>query len=166
MRAHLWGLGLIVAIGLGGPVGAQSATSFTVTNSGAMAYRFAEFGATNNPTVPLVRGRTYNFNVATPGHPFFITTVANDASGTPFTDGVSNSMVQTGTLTFIVPMTAPDTLHYQCSIHPSMSGILAITSPPPPVPAFSLLGATVLGAAVLLGGMALLRRRSNNLSAT
>jgi hypothetical protein len=151
---------LIVAVGLSSQAGAQSTTNFTVTNSGAMAYRVAEFGTVNNPTIPLVRGSTYNFNVSTPGHPFFISTVANSTGGPAFTTGVTNSMVTAGTLTFVVPMSAPDTLFYQCSVHTVMSGMLTITSPPPPVPTFSLLGATILGAAVLLGGMALLRRRN------
>ncbi len=160
MRARLWGLCLIVAVGLSSQAGAQSTTNFTVTNSGAMAYRVAELGALNNPTIPLVRGRTYNFNVSTPGHPFFISTVANSPAGPEFATGVTNSMVTGGTLTFVVPISAPNTLFYQCSVHAAMSGMLTITSPPPPVPAFSLLGATILGAAVLLGGMALLRRRN------
>ena len=44
---------------------------FAVSNSGATAYIFG-FTDIQNPELELIRGLTYQFNVNSPGHPFFI----------------------------------------------------------------------------------------------
>jgi hypothetical protein len=147
-----------VAVAAGTQLRAQGITTFNVTNFGASAYRFAELGTTNNPTLSLDRGQTYTFNVVAVGHPFFITTVALNAGAAPFTTGVSGNNVQNGTLTFTVPPSAPNTLFYQCGIHNAMSGMIQIAGTPT-VPAIGPLFAAVLCAALLLFAVAIIRRR-------
>lgn len=106
--------------------GAQAQTTFTVTNFGLTAYRI---DGVNNPTLNLVRGTTYTFNVSTPGHPFYIKTAAVTGTGSQYSDGVTGQSVTSGTLTFVVPVDAPSTLFYQCSVHLAMGGTINITSP-------------------------------------
>jgi hypothetical protein len=53
-----------------GPQGIQGilgSRTYNVTNSGASAYVIDGAG---NPTIQLLRGFTYEFNVDAPGHPF------------------------------------------------------------------------------------------------
>jgi hypothetical protein len=76
-----------------------------------------------NPTLVLQRGLTYQFAVSTPGHPFRL---ASSNGGPAYNVGVSNNDVQTGVLTFKVPMDAPATLFYYCLVHPGMNGIITI----------------------------------------
>jgi hypothetical protein len=71
----------------------------------------------------LYRGFTYIFvNNAGGAHPFAIR-VSN--GGANYTPGVSGS--QSGTQTFVVPMNAPSTLYYQCTIHSSMGNVINIS---------------------------------------
>jgi hypothetical protein len=110
-----------------------SAQDFSVTPSGISGYIINnQF----NPTLTLQRGVTYVFSVNASGHPFYIKTVpGNTGTGNQYTSGVTSNGVQIGTLTFAVPLDAPDTLYYHCSFHLSMGGTLTITTPvvPPTV---------------------------------
>jgi hypothetical protein len=136
---------------------AQSTTTFSVTNNGVSAYDVAGFSG-DNPTLTLVQGQTYNFQVNASGHPFFISTTAHSPSGPHFTTGVTNDGVQVGTLTFVVPASAPATLFYQCEIHSAMSGQLNIVAPPP-VPATGVVAGFGLIVVVVFGGLVALRRK-------
>ncbi len=84
-----------------------------------------------DPTIQLVRGETYTFNVsAGANHPFYIKTVGGNANTeNTFDDGVVGQGATQGTLTFTVPATAPDQLFYQCSVHAGMTGSLLIVDP-------------------------------------
>ena len=148
---------LLFAVAAVIPALAQSTKTYTVTNNGASDYRFD--GTLLDPTLTLFRGHTYAFNVTANGHPFFIATEGNNASAPAFTDGVTGNNVQVGTLTFVVPATAPSTLFYQCGIHNAMSGTLLIQDAPP-VPALGRIALVVLGGLVLAAGY-LARRRRN-----
>src|SRR6185295_11863214 len=128
-----------------------------------------DFGAyivnqVSNPTLRLVRGQTYTFMVdAAPVHPFHIVT----APGIPVTDfntGVTNNGTAQGLVTFTVPLTAPDSLAYQCSNHDAMAGILTIVNAAPaaPVPAVGPVALAILCGLLLLGGLAALRRRARS----
>jgi hypothetical protein len=108
------------------PIGVRAQTSFTVVNNGATAFRI---DGVDNPTLNLTRGKTYMFNVTATGHPFYIKTVRITGSGSQYTSGVTGQAVQVGTLTFVVPMDAPNTLFYQCGIHSAMGGTLNIADP-------------------------------------
>jgi flagellar hook capping protein FlgD len=122
----------------------EQATAFNVTNSGLTAYLV---DGASNPTLNLVRGQTYMFNVSAIGHPFYIKTTATAGTLDQYTKGVTGQGVTSGTLTFVVPSDAPDQLFYHCSLHATMGGTLNITGivgvPPggaPRVPADVWLG--------------------------
>ena len=84
-----------------------------------------EFG---NPRLRLKKGYTYLFNINAPGHPFWIKTQPsigteyayrpNSTSGSVVFNGVSN-----GTIRFIVPLDAPDTLYYSSQNDSNMFGV-------------------------------------------
>jgi hypothetical protein len=99
-------------------------TTFAVTNVGAGAY---SIDGNSNPTLNLVRGNTYTFNVNATGHPFWIKTAAVTGTGSAYNDGVTNNGVAVGTISFTVPNDAPSTLYYICQIHSSMQGVLSIS---------------------------------------
>jgi hypothetical protein len=137
------------------PASAAAAADFTVTPMGMTAYLI---NGKPNPPLTLVRGGTYTFDVNSPGHPFFIKTVAVTGTGSTFDEGVVNNGTTSGTLTFTVPTDAPAGLFYQCSVHTPMNG--AITLPAAPVPASGWLGAMVLALALSGAGFFAYRRVS------
>ena len=108
--------------------------SYDVSFASAGAYTFGGSAHGNNPTLnPLYRGGTYTFNLdaSLSGHPFYLTTDdgTNYVSGSyvgEYTDGVTGSRNESGTLVFTVPSNAPDTLYYQCGIHGAMKGTINI----------------------------------------
>ena len=98
------------------------AATFNVTNNGASNYII---DGQNNPTLKLVRGFRYNFNVNVSGHPFWIKT--SQTTGTSNgASGVTNNGAQTGTVVFDVPLSAPATLYYICQYHGSMVGTINV----------------------------------------
>ena len=114
------------------PTLAAPSVSYTVSFANVGAYTFSGPRAGDNPNIgPLRRGGTYTFNVNASGHPFYFTTDngTNFSSGTYFgeyTNGVTGSRTDSGTITFVVPNDAPDTLYYQCGIHGAMRGAITI----------------------------------------
>jgi len=79
----------------------------------------------------VYRGGTYTFNLDVTGHPFYLTTDdgTNWTQGGyagEYTNGVSGSRTEVGTLTFTVPNDAPDTLYYQCANHSGMKGTIHV----------------------------------------
>lgn len=111
------------------PAAVSSASlEFDVTNSGASSYVFNSDDLTDaeDPSLVLKRGETYTFNISTPGHPFYITTVQSTNIANAYDDGVTNNGTESGTIVFQVPSDAPDTLYYICEFHSSMSGEFTI----------------------------------------
>ena len=102
-------------------MGATGSQTFTVSNNSSSNYII---DGQNNPTLTLVRGFTYTFNVNASGHPFYIKTSASTGTGNQYTTGVTNNGVQVGTLTFVVPSNAPATLYYICQYHGGMVGTI------------------------------------------
>ena len=90
-------------------------------NQGSDGYLFA--GSASNPPLTLCRGMTYTFAINAPGHPFFIRRDAND-----YNDGVTGNHTATGNVVFVVPMTAPDLLFYECAAHSWMTGPIHIVN--------------------------------------
>ena len=105
--------------------GPEEGRSFTVTNDGTSNYIIE--GA-SNPTLNLLRGFTYTFNINASGHPFYIQTVSGAySSGNVYNDGITGNGTESGTLTFTVPYNAPNTLYYVCQNHSSMNGTINIS---------------------------------------
>jgi hypothetical protein len=100
-------------------ISASESSSYMFSGPGIVS------GNTNNPVLYLQRGSTYTFvNTTGTNHPFAIRDAINGAA---YTSGVSGS--QTGTQTFTVPMDAPSTLYYQCTIHSAMGNTIVIDGP-------------------------------------
>ena len=103
--------------------------TFDVVNNGTTDYQFSDTGsnwfptAENDPVLYLRRGETYIFSVVAGGHPFEIR-VSN--GGAAYTTGVTNNGAQNGDVVFKVPMSAPSTLYYQCTVHSGMGNIINI----------------------------------------
>ena len=158
----------------------QSVQSTYKVNQGVgSSWVFTPDAFTNNPTLTLYRGQTYEFIVNSPGEPFVLRTnydtgslnyeplktyfpgdlavfngklwrakeeisptdgstididsqdwelIDSDASFNSliYNDGVTNNSLETGTLTFEVPLNAPDILYYQSATNPNRLGRLLI----------------------------------------
>jgi hypothetical protein len=106
---------------------AASAANFSVTTPGG-AFAFTINGLQPNPTLTLVRGRTYTFDVGTSSsHPFWIKSA-----------GVQNNITSQGTITYTVPDVASN-YTYICLNHSFMVGqILTVPPPPPPPPTIAI----------------------------
>ena len=87
------------------------------------------------PSITLIKGMTYKFDLSVSGHPFRIQTQSNNTSGTLYSTGLTHSGGDTGnlaqgkesgTLTFSVSYDAPSTLYYQCANHAAMYGTFNI----------------------------------------
>tara|TARA_B100000963_G_scaffold202727_1_gene176524 strand:+ start:22084 stop:26388 length:4305 start_codon:yes stop_codon:yes gene_type:complete len=103
-------------------------TTFEVEANGASSYRFKEYGSTDNPSLTLKRGTTYTFDINATGHPFRINkenTTGSD-SNKEYSSGVTGNGTASGTITFVVPNDAPNTLYYNCQHHSSMAGVISI----------------------------------------
>ena len=104
-------------------------TWWEIDANGNADYTFTGPGfatSTNDPTLYLMRGMTYAFDNNTGGnHPFRIQSTQG-LSGTPYTTGQSGS--GTAVLYWTVPMDAPNTLYYQCTIHAAMNGTINVVS--------------------------------------
>ena len=66
------------------------------------------------------------------GHPFWIKSVAGNGLANTYSNGVTNNGAETGTITFVVPQNAPNTLYYNCQYHPAMAGVINIVNPGTP----------------------------------
>jgi hypothetical protein len=99
--------------------GAGLAADFTVTSPG---FFYSINGNQPNPTLTLVRGRTYTFVVNSgPTHPFLINS-----------PGVQNNNISQGTITYTVP-TAVSNYTYICSIHGFGAQIITVAPPQPTI---------------------------------
>jgi hypothetical protein len=110
-------------------------TMLAVTNSGASAYRFDQYGTTNNPTIYAINGTTIAFNLQATGHPFLI----QNAAGVNYNIGLihvstagvlsTGSAAQgkdSGTLYWKIPTDISGGYRYQCSVHAPMVGSISI----------------------------------------
>ena len=146
---------LSLALGLTLASAATAQTNIAVTSFGLTAWRINN---ANNPPLTLQRGQTYNFNVTAIGHAFYIKTAPGViGTGSQFTNGVTNNGIDEGTVTFVVPSNAPNTLYYDCGIHAAMTGTLTI---PPAAPAIDPRGFLLLALLLVAAGFFVLRRRA------
>jgi hypothetical protein len=110
-------------------------TMLRVSNNGATAYRFDQYGNENNPTVYAINGTTIAFNLAATGHPFLIQTPAGQNYNTGLTHVSTAGVVSTGsaaqgkdsgTLYWKIPTDISGGYRYQCSVHAPMVGSIFI----------------------------------------
>jgi len=97
---------------------------FTLSGDGSN-YAFTGDGfpaSANDPDLYLTRGKTYKFTGIAGSHPLQIRT---SAGGSAYNSGVTNNG-GSGTVIFTVPMDAPTSLVYQCTVHSGMVGNIYI----------------------------------------
>ena len=112
-------------------------TNTLTISSATGAYRVDTRGNEDYPTLFLEKGITYTINLSVSGHPFRIQKNSEKEGGVLYNKGLSYSDgsegqaaqdKDSGTLTFTVPLDAPDTLYYRCRDHDSMFGTIKIVS--------------------------------------
>jgi hypothetical protein len=110
-------------------------TRLNVTNNGATAYRFDQYGTTDDPTVYAINGTTIAFNLNVTGHPFLIqdgaganynTGLVHVTTGGTVTTGASAQGQTSGTLYWKIPDSISGGYRYQCSVHAAMIGNIQI----------------------------------------
>jgi len=110
-------------------------TMLTVSNNGATAYRFDQYGATDNPTIYAINGTTIAFRLTATGHPFLI----QSPSGVNYNTGLfhvsTTGVVSTGasaqgkdsgTLYWKISTDISGGYRYQCDDHAPMVGLITI----------------------------------------
>lgn len=103
--------------------------SINIFNVSAVSGAYVVNGI-NNPPINMYRGKTYTFNINASGHPFFIQTTTPYNADNVYSNGVTGNGTQNGSLTFIVPLDAPNTLYYLCQFHSTMGNQITITNEP------------------------------------
>lgn len=111
-------------------------TRLNVTANGSAAYRFDQYGTTDDPTIYAINATTIAFNLSGAGsHPFLI----QDGTGTNYNTGLvhvgSDGTVstgsaaqgkQSGTLYWKIPDSISGSYRYQCATHGPMVGSIVI----------------------------------------
>lgn len=118
-------------------VALAAATNLIVTANGSSAYRFDQYGATDNPTLYVKAGTTIAFNLdAISGHPFLIRSGGSNydvglvhvaANGTVSTGSAAQGKTS-GTLYWKIPATISGTYGYLCQLHGGMTGNIIVAS--------------------------------------
>ena len=80
----------------------------------------------NDPSISAKVGDTFNFNVNSPGHPFYLIIASNGGiDSNNLINGVTNNGSSSGTISW--SPTETGTYYYICAYHPSMLGTITIT---------------------------------------
>jgi hypothetical protein len=143
---HVTGVDSVAVTGIGGSVpanvlvsgsnislllndiGYDTVPKYILGASGSSHYLFSGPGlsaSTADPTLYLVRGRTYKFVNNMGAHPFQFQTSAG-IGGTAYTSGMDNSPISNATMTWEIRHDTPNTLYYQCTSHSSMQGTVYV----------------------------------------
>ena len=112
-------------------------TRLDVTFNGSTAYRFDQYGSTDDPTIYAINGTTIAFNLAgvSASHPFLIQDNAGANYNTGLVHVTTTGTVTTGsaaqgktsgTLYWKIPDSISGSYRYQCSNHPGMIGTISI----------------------------------------
>lgn len=107
----------------------KGTTTFAVSAGSFSAWTI---DGNSNPPLTLERGRTYVFDLTGVNavHPFNINTTNTTGSGARYNVGVSNNGATGDTdVTFVVPVAAPNSLHYNCGNHGAMNGTITVIDP-------------------------------------
>ena len=76
-----------------------------------------------DPTITIALGDTLNFNVNSPGHPFYLKTQSTTGTGNQVS-GATNQGTENGTITWTPSATG--TYYYICSLHGAMVGTIIV----------------------------------------
>jgi plastocyanin len=111
-------------------------TRLDVTANGVTAYRFDQYGTTDDPTIYAINGTTIAFNLAgASGHPFLIqngagtnydTGLIHVSTAGVVSTGASAQAKSSGTLYWKIPDSISGAYRYQCESHPGMVGNISI----------------------------------------
>ena len=111
-------------------------TMLDVTANSTTAYRFDQYGTTDDPTIYAINGTTIAFNLAgASSHPFLIqdgtgtnynTGLVHVTTGGTVTTGASAQGKSSGTLYWKIPDSISGAYRYQCQSHPGMVGNISI----------------------------------------
>ena len=112
-------------------------TRLDVTANGITAYRFDQYGTTDDPTIYAINGTTIAFNLAglAGSHPFLIQTGAGAPYDTGLvhvttagvvTTGSAAQGMTSGTLYWKIPEAISGGYRYQCQSHAGMVGSISI----------------------------------------
>lgn len=111
--------------GATGPSGVFGGFAKTVTANGTSSYTI---DGASNPTLNLIRGARYFFNVSASGQPFILQTSSGAYnSNNVYNTGVANGGTDSGVITFDVPFNAPNTLYYVSQFSSSMAGTITVS---------------------------------------
>jgi len=91
---------------------------------------FTPDGFSPNPVLTLYEGQTYTFNIDCPGNPFSIKTARTTGhlDRYVYLNSIDNYGVESGTITFTVPVNAPTILYYQSENDINLGGVIQIFS--------------------------------------
>jgi plastocyanin len=111
-------------------------TQLVVTANGSSAYRFDQYGTTDNPSVYAISGTTIAFDLSgAAGHPFLVQTSGGtnydtglihiDTDNTETTGSAAQGKTS-GVLYWKIPIGTTGSYQYQCSVHGAMVGSIII----------------------------------------
>jgi len=111
-------------------------TQLAVTANGSSAYRFDQYGTTDNPTIYAISGTTiaFDLSVGLSSHPFLIrfsganynTGLVHVTTAGVVTTGTSAQGKTSGTLYWKIPAGTFGTYGYLCSAHGGMIGTITV----------------------------------------
>ena len=116
-------------------------TKLVVTANGSSAYRFDQYGTTDDPTIYAISGTTIAFDLGTgalSSHPFLIRTsggtnydtgLVHVSTAGVVTTGSSAQGKTSGTLYWKIPASTTGNYQYICSAHGLMVGTITISPP-------------------------------------
>jgi len=108
---------------------ASTYSVYVESQGDANAYIFLPDGVTRNPTIKLYRGKTYTFSINSPGNPFSFKTVRTPGNLDRYvTSGLTGVAVESGLITFNIPVNCPDILYYVSENDVDLGGTVHILS--------------------------------------
>lgn len=111
------------APGFTGSRGETGGVAYAVSNNGSDTWNV---NGNTNPILTLARGYTYYFNMSAPGYPLYIKTTNTIDALNVYSTGVTNNILDVGTITFTVPLDAPGNLYYVSTVGTNMVGTIQI----------------------------------------
>jgi hypothetical protein len=98
-------------------------TNYEVGNTSTTSWRLNGYA---NPTITVVRGQTYTFDINVSGNNFWIKTAQTTGTGDAYNTGVTNNGEDVGSITWTVDIDAPNTLYYTSQTQSAMKGTINV----------------------------------------